>query len=128
MLKICFIELLNIIRYISHAVYRLFYEDRSLFMLVINDSQLDSISGAGGGIGEAISGIGHVVEGATHVANAVNGGDLGEGLGQRWGKAGAKDYCSYEATENGKMSSSLYNDCMKNPAGFGYKDTGPWGG
>ncbi|EBV8363744.1 hypothetical protein NOF79_003194 [Salmonella enterica] len=95
-------------------------------MFVITENQLDKVSGAGG-LGEAISGIGHVVDGAARVANAVNGGDLGEGLGKRWGRAGARDYCRIEATQTDKMSPPLYNDCMKNPAGWGYKDSGPWG-
>lgn len=96
-------------------------------MLILTENQLDKINGAGG-LGEVISGIGHVVDGATRVANAANGGGLGEGLGSRWGSAGANDYCRYEATQTDKMSPSLYNDCMKNPAGWGYKDSGPWGG
>ncbi|EEP3180397.1 hypothetical protein HBN27_005284, partial [Salmonella enterica] len=59
-------------------------------MIEINVNELTKISGAGGGLGEALDGIGHVVEGATHVANAETGGDLGEGLGKRWGTAGAQ--------------------------------------
>ncbi|EAW0638086.1 TPA: hypothetical protein GND40_003923 [Salmonella enterica subsp. indica] len=97
-------------------------------MLVLNENQLSKVSGAGGGLGEALSGIGHAVEGATHVANAVNGGNLGEGLGSRWGAAGASDFCHNIAKQSDKMSPSLYNDCMKNPAGWGYKDSGPFGG
>lgn len=96
-------------------------------MLLITDEQLEKVSGAGG-LGEALSGIGHVVDGATRVANAVNGGGVGDGLGTRWGRAGASDYCRNEATQTDKMSPSLYHDCMKNPAGWGYKDSGPWGG
>ncbi|EEH0482577.1 hypothetical protein GWE26_24860 [Salmonella enterica] len=97
-------------------------------MIEINVNELTKISGAGGGLGEALDGIGHVVEGATHVANAETEGDLGEGLGKRWGTAGAQDFCKNIATQSDTMSQSLYDDCMKNPVNFGYKDTGPWSG
>lgn len=45
-------------------------------MIEINVNELTKISGAGGGLGEALDGIGHVVEGATHVANAATGETL----------------------------------------------------
>ncbi|ATI83656.1 hypothetical protein CGA24_00720 (plasmid) [Salmonella enterica subsp. enterica] len=95
-------------------------------MKILNPSECKLVSGAGGGIGEALHGIAHVAEGAAHVYNAATGDNVGEGLGKRWGSAGASDYCKDYATQTDDMDQGMYNDCMKNPAKHGYKDPGPW--
>ncbi|EBQ4103450.1 hypothetical protein GZC45_004812 [Salmonella enterica] len=95
-------------------------------MKKINDKDCVYISGAGGGLAEAIHGVAHAVEGAAHVYNAATGSNVGEGLGKRWGSAGASDFCRNWATQTDDMDKGMYDSCMKNPAKFGYKDTGPW--
>ncbi|EEJ7567119.1 hypothetical protein S965_005023 [Salmonella enterica subsp. salamae] len=99
-------------------------------MKELNFNEDEHISGAGIGLGDAISGIGHVIEGGTHVYNAATGDNVGEGLGGRWGSGGASDYCKWTYARNhggsGGYDQAEYKQCMKNPALNGYQDTGPW--
>lgn len=96
-------------------------------MKQLNVNDYVFVSGAGGGLGEAISAVGHVVEGAAHVYNAATGSNIGEGLGGRWGSAGASDYCrNYYAKQTDDFDQKMYDQCMKDPAAHGYKDKGPW--